>query len=414
MEVEVHDEGGFLQLWWESEDKDETWLMQRDMVDRMDRWHRLLHALQRELTQQSKEMRRSHLMQLRARIFRVAVPGAWTPLQDQLYALVLGMMDEDRTHPIAQDDQWMEEWGKWLSEFVLGLQEPVNLVPPLRGTIMLDDTPTDQMGEAEIQAHLEEEANYKKEKDAEEAHMQAEMERLEDEMLKRQAALYRAWEEWELAQQMQGGGGEHKPKIRKRCVLEIEVASSSTEGRRTQVVTVPENGSLTIKLHAAMVDEVAESEIETVELDPQPVDQRKGLESLSFHDFQTQYQRWTAGAMTSAEVVRRFGEEVLEMMEAQYAACCECDDELGQRRDEEGFGTRVEPADPQEQHESPLVQTQMDGDTDRGLDAPRGLSTGNSEGEEASRLAVTTKTNDGDVTDDVGFEGEGGFKDDSG
>ena len=142
VEVEVHDEGGLLQLWWESGDKDETWLMQRDMVDRMDRWHRLLHALQRELTQQSKEMRRSHLMQLRARIFRVAVPGAWTPLQDQLYALVLGMMDEDRTHPIEQDDKWMEEWGQWLAEFVPGLQEAVNLVPPLRGTIMLDDTPT--------------------------------------------------------------------------------------------------------------------------------------------------------------------------------------------------------------------------------------------------------------------------------
>ena len=89
VEVEVHDEGGFMQLWWESEETDETWLTQRDRVDKMDRWHRLLHALQKELTQQSKEMRRSHLMQLRARIFHVTIPGAWTPLQDQLYALVL-------------------------------------------------------------------------------------------------------------------------------------------------------------------------------------------------------------------------------------------------------------------------------------------------------------------------------------
>ena len=87
--------------------------MQRDQVDKMDRWHRLLHALQRELTQQSKDRRRSHLMQLRARIFHVTIPGAWTQLQDQLYALVLGMMDEDRTHPVAQDDKWMEEWGNW-------------------------------------------------------------------------------------------------------------------------------------------------------------------------------------------------------------------------------------------------------------------------------------------------------------
>ena len=247
--------------------------------------------------------------------------------------------------------------------------------------------------------------------------MQAEMERLqaeEDEKLKRQAALYQAWEDWELAQQMQGGDGEHRPKIRKRCVLEIEVASSSAEGRRTQVVTVPENGSLTIKLRAAMVDEVAESEIETVVLDPQPGDPRKGLESLSFHEFQTQYQRWTLGAMASAEVVRRFGDEVLEMMEAQYAACCECDDELGQGRGEEEFGTRVEPEASQGPHGSPLGQTQMDGDTDRGADASGGLTTGNAEGEEASRPAVTPVTRDGDVTNDVGFEGESGFKDDSG
>ena len=158
-----------------------------------------------------------------------------------------------------------------LAEFVPGLQEQVTLVPPLRGTVTLEDTPPGQMGDEEIQAHLEDEAKYQKAKDMEEAHMQAEMERLqaeEGEMLKRQAALYRAWEEWELAQQMQGGSGEGRPQIRKRCVLEIEVASSSTEGRRTQVVTVPENGSLTIKLHAAMVDEVAESEIATVVLDP--------------------------------------------------------------------------------------------------------------------------------------------------
>ena len=113
VEVEIHDEEGLLQLWWKAEETDEAWLMQRDQVDKMDRWHRLLHALQRELTQQSKDRRRSHLMQLRARIFHVTIPGAWTQLQDQLYALVLGMMDEDRTHPVAQDDKWMEEWGNW-------------------------------------------------------------------------------------------------------------------------------------------------------------------------------------------------------------------------------------------------------------------------------------------------------------
>ena len=418
VEVEVHDEGGFMQLWWESEETDETWLMQRDRVDKMDRWHRLLHALQKELTQQSKEMRRSHLMQLRARIFHVTIPGAWMPLQDQLYALVLGMMDEDRTHPIEQDDRWMEEWSRQLAEFVPGLQEPVTLVPPLRGTIALDDTPPGQMGDEEIQAHLVDEANYKKAKDAEEAHMQAEMERLqaeEDEMLRRQAALYRAWEEWELAQHMQGGGGEGRPKIRKRCVLEIEVASSSTEGRRTQVVTVPENGSLTIKLHAAMVDEVAESEIATVELDPQQPASGRGLESLDFNDFQAQYQLWTTGALTSNGVVQRFGEEVLEMMEAQYAACRECDADLDLPRDDEGgLGTRTRDAAPGDQQDSPLAQTQMDGDMGRELAAQGEMPGGSSEMAETSGLTVTTVEKSETAPSGVGFKGESGFKGDSG
>ena len=386
--------------------------MQRDQVDKMDRWHRLLHALQRELTQQSRDRRRSHLMQLRARIFHVTIPGAWTQLQDQLYALVLGMMDEDRTHPVAQDDKWMEEWSGQLADFVPGLQEQVTLVPPLRGAVTIEDTPPGQMGDEEIQAHLDDEATYQKAKDMEEAHMQAEMERLqaeEDEMLKRQAALYRAWEEWELTQQMQGGSGEGRPKIRKRCVLEIEVASSSTEGRRTQVVTVPENGSLTIKLHAAMVEEVAESEIATVVLDPPQPASGKGLESLDFNDFQAQYQLWTTGALTSSGVVQKFGEEVLEMMEAQHAACHEGDDDLDlQRENEGGHGTQGGV-----QHGSLMAQTQMDGDVNCEPAAQGEMAGGCSETGVPDVMVATVEM--GELASaGISSEGAQGFKGDKG
>ena len=73
-------------------------------------------------------------------------------------------------------------------------------------------------------------------------------------------------EDWEMNQHM-AGGPPARPRLRKRCVLELEVASSSSDGpRRTQVIAVPDDGHVTLRLRAAMVEEVDESEASTVVL----------------------------------------------------------------------------------------------------------------------------------------------------
>ena len=119
-------------------------------------------------------------------------------------------------------------------------------------------------------------------------------------------------------------GSPTRPRLRKRCILELEVASSSSDGpRRTQVIAVPED-----RLRAAMVEEVDESEVSTVVLEPPQARQvPSGFEDLEFDDFQEQYRLWAEGSMGADAVVARFGHPVLEMMQAQWAACQEVDEE---------------------------------------------------------------------------------------
>ena len=90
---------------------------------------------------------------------------------------------------------------------------------------------------------------------------------------------------------------------------------------------VPGEGSITLRLPAAMVDEVDKPEVATVVLDPPGKPQpARGLAELEFDDFQVQCQTWVAGTISAAEVVNKFREEVLEMMETQYAVCRELDE----------------------------------------------------------------------------------------
>ena len=265
VEVEVdEDDTAHMQLSLVKAEEEVTWLMQRDAVNKQDRWYRLLHRLQKELAEQDKEVKRSHLVQLRARIFHVVDPTSWTAMQEDLYALVLGMMDASHTHPPYVDEAWMDSWGQQLHDFIPGMNTAVRVVGPV-----MVDTPPEPMNEEEIQQHLADEDMEKKRRVAEEEQHQDAMARWqaeEDEMLRRQAALYQAWEDWEMNQHM-AGGPPARPRLRKRCVLELEVASSSSDGpRRTQVIAVPDDGHVTLRLRAAMVEEVDESEASTVVL----------------------------------------------------------------------------------------------------------------------------------------------------
>eukprot|EP00439_Symbiodinium_sp_Y106_P059080 s2033_g8.t1 len=82
------------------------------------RWHRMLVQLQRELTQEAEDMRRSHVLQLRARLLSAVNPDAWTERQDQLMALLTAMLVIEVTEPVTEDATWVATWGKQLSQFI--------------------------------------------------------------------------------------------------------------------------------------------------------------------------------------------------------------------------------------------------------------------------------------------------------
>ena len=46
-------------------------------------------------------------------------------MQDQLHALVLGMMDEAHSHPVVQDEIWLSDWGRRIAEFIPGMGDMI-------------------------------------------------------------------------------------------------------------------------------------------------------------------------------------------------------------------------------------------------------------------------------------------------
>ena len=92
--------------------------------------------------------------------------------------------------------------------------------------------------------------------------------------------------------------------------------------------------------------------------------------------------------LSSEMVVKRFGEEVLEMMEAQYAACQECDEEEAHDRHDRSVGDQAGNLVWAGLRESPPVLTQLDGDTVRDLGDHRGWMADSVEEQGAQRAAM--------------------------
>eukprot|EP00439_Symbiodinium_sp_Y106_P056516 s422_g7.t3 len=152
----------------------------------------------------------------------------------------------------------------------------------------------------------------------------------EESVLRRQAAEYQAWEDWEVQAAMARSNREEVQPRRKRCVVDIEIASGSGDQPRTtrrHVFTVPDEGRLEIRVGAAMVVDVPESEVSTMAILPDEGEQDAG--DLDFQEFELFYQQWRVGSLTSEEVMRRWGQTVLDMMDAQYAAQLIEDAEMG-------------------------------------------------------------------------------------
>ena len=178
-------------------DGDEVQLMQTGFqLERQARWHRALVQLQKELTQQRTAVRQCHLMQLRGRLFSIVDTAAWTAYEDQLYALIIAMLDSEKSQVQYEDRAWVQAWAERLAEFVPGMEKAVKIVP--------EPIPVDsQDGEQElhgdcsaaiIDRHVQDDEHDEQAmRDKDEATRQAQLEVLqqeEDEMLLRQSAEY--------------------------------------------------------------------------------------------------------------------------------------------------------------------------------------------------------------------------------
>ncbi|CAE7787021.1 PDR6 [Symbiodinium sp. CCMP2592] len=296
-------------------------------LDKLDRWHRLLTTLQKELAGQSKSRRRSHVHQLRARLYHIVNTDAWTAEEDQFFALLIGMSESETTQPVDVDQMWIDRWGSELAAFMPGMDTPIQIVQA--GTIMVEESQDPTGGntsQADIDAHVADEHYERDLREQEQLEAEKEVaaiQQYEEDMLRRQAAAYQAWEDWEIqAAQTMASGRQPAPR-RKRCILEVEVASGSAEVpriRRRQVYVVPEEGQISLSVKASMVDDIPDSDASTIVLQPPEEEGTTVMQELDFDEFMRKYCEWKEGIITAEYVQQTYGKVVLDMMEAQYAA----------------------------------------------------------------------------------------------
>ena len=301
---------------------------------------------------------------------------------------------EQPVHPVEQDEAWLQTWGQELEAFLPGMATAIHMGP---GPISVEGHRG--LTDEEINAMARDEEEVRREAEMEERARQKEREMIEDEeirMLQRQAALFQAWEDWGLHEEsMRASQQSRTVHTKRRCVVDLEVqgeeATGSQDRPRTwrRVMTVPEQGALTLKLRAVMVDEVSESDMATVIVDPPAVDDGRephqsaggplevptavdnhvteGQErmDMDYAQFSHLYGRWEIGELSNEAVRLEYGPDVLELMEAQYAAVR---DPGGDTMDDLGMAVQRDEATRREDDVSGGSRgTQLDPEADGGL-----------------------------------------------
>ena len=242
----------------------------------------------------------------------------------------------------AVDPRWLQDWTEELSAGIPGFQmlgEPVHVESQ-------ESRPTQQLTPPDAEHDLdqllrdeEEERVWKAQREQEEAEDRQRLENYEA-MAAQEADHLRmeagAFQEWE---NRQADAMRREPPCKKRCLVSMEVASSSTDAPRIThrlEFEVPVNGSaLSITLQARMT-ESAESTPTVpapaatgdrgqcsmaVELDTAP----DLLPYLDFPEYEAVYRAWRAGERTLSELQAQYGKEVAELLQAQRALAEEVD-----------------------------------------------------------------------------------------
>ncbi|CAE7470005.1 unnamed protein product [Symbiodinium necroappetens] len=342
---------------------DEELLMQQFMVSRGKdtadrRWTRAMIRLQKELMGQQKAARLTH-----ARLLRMGLPSGDLHWGSQLEALLIATLEEDeQVEGSAQTDpEWLSSWVRELGDFIPGFQqvtEPVEIESQDRGQGQNTEkgAPDSTFGEDITDREIEqlardpdEERDRQQQLKAEEAMEQKRVEEhealCEQELayLRSEAEEYHRWEGQQLRSALRG---DSSPPGKRRCMISIEAASSSGDRPRihhTLALAVPENGSdLVITVRANMQPIPEEVPTEVI-----PVPDGKEELDVGNQMLQEIYRLWEAGSLSLVEIRRRFGNEVVEMLQAQKAVSEEADlSLLREQAQQEARDTMLDAASP--------------------------------------------------------------------
>ena len=194
--------------------------------------------------------------------------------------------------------------------------------------------------------------------------------------LRSEAEEYYRWEGQQVRHALRG---DSSPPGKRRCVISIEAASGSGDRPRihhTLAFAVPENGSdLVITMRANMQpvpEDVPTEVIPVLDGREEPDVGNKMLQDLEdtvatrgsqpemlammdFQEYEEIYRLWEAGSLSLVEICRRFGSEVVEMLQAQKAVSEEADlSLLREQEQQEARETMLDASSPGPEAPPPL------------------------------------------------------------
>ena len=355
----------------EEAEPDEAGLMQSFFCSRGQdtparRWARALLRLHKELESQPKSVRCSSIASLRS-----AAPqscglsaggdseeGAYlAQLQALLTAVAEDCLDTQGTLPAPAG--WLSQWAGEIAAFVPGFQlqhQPQLVDTQLNATVdeLLADEEEERIRRQQLAVQQEDEERHR----AAQEHLQDQ----ELQHLMEEAGEYQKWERDIQTRELNRGMESGSPALKRRCLLTMEISSSSSSGpvRRVLEYEMPLNGTpVTITMNANMAQ--CPSEVSTVPVEepsePAPLEDCSRLKSsgtglvdslqvhrpsqadmlamMDFDEYEGLYDRWRRGEITQQEIEQQHGSTVVELILAQEAVRDALD---GEASENEGNG----------------------------------------------------------------------------
>ncbi|CAE7577257.1 plbB [Symbiodinium sp. CCMP2592] len=330
----------------DEDDQDTSLLMQKFVMtegrDTMEsRGTRAILRLHKELLGQPRPVQLAHVKKVQLGLPPTTPEvnaGSW---REQLEAVLvaLGPGVDEHTELNNVDEVWFGQWVNEITVFVPGFQEAVGPIQVESQTTMDPVRDLDH----ELNLLLEDEDSeraWQEQRAQEEA---AERDRLQEfetmcakELveLRADAHAFRAWEQDQMVEAMA-----RAPPPKRRCVLTVEAASSSSDRPRvmhTFAVDVPVNGTpVSLTIRATMEpdpENVSTRAVTSVPVEQPNQGQRgdgpgelltEALTDLSFEDYQRIYDQWQRGELLLAEIIVQYGSTVAELLQSQRALMVE-------------------------------------------------------------------------------------------